>query len=192
MKSQIGLLLRQYSTYKKGICACWIGFASGVEKLTRVIYRPAPLALEASIELMEIISPHLLNELDVFHSWNMYKTAFKEWVGRFSQNSGVPISTRFNDRGVAIVFRVHVNYILTSEVWEKWGHFWTSLWYVYTICKLHVGIWPCLDIKWNTVTCWATSSYYIITQRHKPFWFLPEVWSLLQANVHLCGIFCLP
>jgi hypothetical protein len=35
-------------------------------------------------------------------------------------------------------------------------------------------------------------SYHIITQRHNPIGFLPEVWSPLQATVHLRGIFYLP
>jgi predicted membrane protein len=35
-------------------------------------------------------------------------------------------------------------------------------------------------------------SYHIITRRRNPIGFLPEVWSPLQATVHLCGIFYLP
>jgi hypothetical protein len=35
-------------------------------------------------------------------------------------------------------------------------------------------------------------SYHIITWRRNPVGFLPEVWSPLQATVHLSGIFYLP
>jgi hypothetical protein len=34
--------------------------------------------------------------------------------------------------------------------------------------------------------------YQSITRRRNPIGFLPEVWSPLQATVHLCGIFYLP
>jgi hypothetical protein len=36
------------------------------------------------------------------------------------------------------------------------------------------------------------SYHHIITRCRNPIGFLPEVWSPLQATVHLCGIFDLP
>jgi hypothetical protein len=54
---------------------------------------------------------------------------------------------------------------------------------------------PGIDIKGDIragfgVETFFSSHTYIITRRRNPF--LPEVWSPLQATVHLYGIFCLP
>jgi hypothetical protein len=66
------------------------------------------------------------------------------------------------------------------------------------IIKLHVHVHVRVHVNWYGSRFLVAKlrffiiSYHIITRRRNPVGFLAEVWSPLQATLHLCGIFYLP